>query len=136
MPSGKAVPGHATPTAPAAGDRARIKVQVYLDDEIALGPGKRQLLELIERHGSISAAARAMGLSYRRAWLMVDTMNRCFQEPLVHAGKGGAHGGGATLTPFGQAIRDRFASLEATLAATAAADLAHLRQLLRRKDAP
>jgi molybdate transport system regulatory protein len=77
-----------------------------------------------------------MGLSYRRAWLMVDTMNRCFQEPLVHAGKGGAHGGGATLTPFGQAIRDRFASLEATLAATAAADLAHLRQLLRRKDAP
>jgi molybdate transport system regulatory protein len=54
----------------------------------------------------------------------------------VHAGKGGAHGGGATLTPFGQAIRDRFASLEATLAATAAADLAHLRQLLRRKDAP
>ena len=109
---------------------------MYLDDEIALGPGKRQLLELIERHGSISAAARAMGLSYRRAWLMVDTMNRCFQEPLVHAGKGGAHGGGATLTPFGQAIRDRFAALEATLATTAAADLAHLRQLLRRKDSP
>ena len=135
MPSGKAVPGHAPPTDPSR-DRARIKVQVYLDDEIALGPGKRQLLELIERHGSISAAARAMGLSYRRAWLMVDTMNRCFQEPLVHAGKGGAHGGGATLTPFGQAICDRFAALEATLAATAAPDLAHLRQLLRRKDNP
>lgn len=134
MPSAKAVPGR-TASAATPRDRARIKVQVYLDDEIALGPGKRQLLELIEHHGSISAAARAMGVSYRRAWMMVDTMNRCFREPLVQAGKGGAHGGGATLTPFGQAIRERFAALEANLAATAAEDLAHLRKLLRRKRA-
>ena len=117
-------------------DRARIKVQIYLDDEIALGPGKRELLEQIQRHGSISAAARAMGLSYRRAWLMVDTMNRCFREPLVSAGKGGAQHGGALLTPFGQAIRDRFASLEATLEQAARTDLKHLRRLLRRADQP
>lgn len=114
------------------GGRARIKVQIYLDEEIALGPGKRQLLEHIHAQGSISAAARVMGLSYRRAWLMVDTMNRCFREPLVHAGKGGAHGGGASLTPLGQAVQARFAHLEATLAQAALADLEHLQQLLRR----
>ncbi|MFY8195818.1 MAG: winged helix-turn-helix domain-containing protein, partial [Novosphingobium sp.] len=61
----------------------KVKIQFCCGDEIAMGPGKADLLEAIAREGSISAAARAMDMSYRRAWLLVDTMNRCWQEPLV-----------------------------------------------------
>ena len=70
--------------------RLKLKLQLYCGDEIAMGPGKADLLEAIAREGSISAAGRAMGMSYRRAWLLVDTMNRCFAEPLVetHSGSG------------------------------------------------
>lgn len=68
-------------------------------DEIALGPGKADLLDAIRAHGSISAAARAMGMSYRRAWLLVDTMNRCWDPPLVATGPGNT---GARLTEAGE----------------------------------
>jgi hypothetical protein len=63
--------------------RLKLKLQLYCGDEIAMGPGKADLLEAIAREGSISAAGRALGMSYRRAWLLVDTMNRCFRAPLV-----------------------------------------------------
>lgn len=62
--------------------RLKLKIQLYCDNEIAMGPGKADLLDAIAREGSISAAARAMDMSYRRAWLLVDTMNRCWREPL------------------------------------------------------
>ncbi|MGZ8311113.1 MAG: winged helix-turn-helix domain-containing protein, partial [Allosphingosinicella sp.] len=70
----------------------KLKIQLYCGDEIAMGPGKAELLRQITAQGSISAAARAMGMSYRRAWLLVDAMNRCFRRPLVEArpGRGGA----------------------------------------------
>ena len=110
---------------------ARIKVQLYLDDDIALGPGKRELLDHIDEHRSISAAARAMGLSYRRAWLLVDTMNRCFRAPVVSTDRGGSHGGGAALTPFGKTILERFRTLEAALDAAARRELDYLRRQLR-----
>ena len=116
---------------PSPNTRARIKVQIYLDDEIAMGPGKRELLDLIEAHGSISAAGRAMGVSYRRAWMLVDTMNRCFREPLVIAGKGGSKGGGAELTSLGKSIQQRFRTLEAALQRSASGDFTYLRRQLR-----
>jgi molybdate transport system regulatory protein len=74
-----------------------------LGDEIALGPGKIELLELVQRTGSITEAARQMGVSYMRAWTLIRTMNDCFRKPLVAAARGGrAGGGGATLTETGR----------------------------------
>ena len=74
------------------------------NDLIALGPGKVDLLESIKKEGSISQAARQSNLSYRRAWDMVDTMNRCFKKPLVISATGGKGGGGAELTPLGEKV--------------------------------
>jgi molybdate transport system regulatory protein len=79
----------------------KIKLQIYCGKEIAMGPGKADLLESIARDGSISAASRALGMSYRRAWLLVDTMNRCWSEPLVETGPGSPGRSGAHVTGFG-----------------------------------
>lgn len=95
--------------------RLKIKAQLMRGDEIALGPGKAELLEWIDRAGSISGAARGMGLSYRRAWLLIDTMNRCFREPLVATAQGGARGGGASLTPAGKTALAAYRDLQAEL---------------------
>jgi molybdate transport system regulatory protein len=105
----------------------RLKVQLSCGDEFALGPGKADLLAAIADTGSISAAGRQLGFSYRRTWLLVDTMNRCWREPLVATAHGGPRGGGATLTPLGESVLARYRALAATLAATAepaAADFA------------
>jgi molybdate transport system regulatory protein len=80
------------------------RVRILAGSEIAIGPGKADLLRAIDDTGSISAAARRMGMSYRRAWLLVHTMNDCFQSPLVEAAKGGAAGGGAQLTTAGRDV--------------------------------
>ena len=79
---------------------------------IALGPGKVDLLEAIDREGSISQAARSMKLSYRRAWDMVETMNQCFKKPLVKSVIGGSKGGGAQLTDSGKKMIALFRSME------------------------
>lgn len=79
----------------------KVKLQVYCGKEIAMGPGKADLLEAIAHEGSISAAARAMGMSYRRAWLLVDTMNRCWSTPLVETGPGSPGRAGAHVTEYG-----------------------------------
>jgi molybdate transport system regulatory protein len=76
-----------------------------------MGPGKAELLEMIIETGSISAAAKRMRMSYRRAWELVDTMNRCFTEPLVITSAGGSHGGGAAVTEFGRAILDAYQAI-------------------------
>ena len=91
--------------------RLKLKLQLYCGDEIAMGPGKADLLEAIAREGSISAAGRAMGMSYRRAWLLVDTMNRCFAKPLVEAHPGGGKNAGAKLTQDGEAALAAYRSL-------------------------
>lgn len=96
--------------------RLRIKTQLLVGEVIALGPGKAELLEAIGREGSISAAARAMGLSYRRAWLMIDATNRAFAEPLVALHPGARIG--ATLTEEGRAVVTAYRALEAALAET------------------
>jgi molybdate transport system regulatory protein len=81
--------------------------------EIAIGPGKAALLEAIAESGSISESARRLGMSYRRAWLLVDTMNRCFREPLVTSATGGSGGGGAQVTEFGKRVLGQYRRLEA-----------------------
>ncbi|WP_199554899.1 winged helix-turn-helix domain-containing protein [Sandaracinobacteroides hominis] len=95
----------------------KLKAQLLVDGEIALGPGKADLLEAIVEHGSISAAGRAMGLSYRRAWLMVEAMNRLFAKPLVETKRGGP--GGAALTEAGRAVLAEYRGLQAELEAAA-----------------
>lgn len=91
----------------------RIKLQIYCGDEIAMGPGKAQLLEAISREGSISAAGRSLGMSYRRTWLLVDTMNRCWDLPLVETAAGGNRGGGAHVTETGMTILRHYRALQA-----------------------
>jgi molybdate transport system regulatory protein len=91
---------------------ASAKFRIYFGDEIAIGPGKADLLEAIRATGSISAAARQLKMSYKRAWNLVDTMNRCFKEPLVDTATGGGGGGGARLTPFGAKVLVHFRSME------------------------
>lgn len=77
-----------------------------------MGPGKADLLEAILETGSISAAGRKLNMSYRRAWLLVDEMNKCFRGPLVHARLGGTHGGGADVTELGKEALKRYRDLQ------------------------
>ncbi|HMT43518.1 MAG TPA: LysR family transcriptional regulator [Chakrabartia sp.] len=93
----------------------KITIRLYCGDEIAMGPGKADLLDAIRVHGSISAAARAMEMSYRRAWLLADTMNRCWREPLVATVPGSAHGGGARVTERGEQVLAHYRNLQAQL---------------------
>ena len=89
----------------------RVRIRILAESEVAMGPGKADLLEGIATTGSISAAAREAGMSYRRAWILVDTMNACFAKPVVVTAKGGANHGGARLTPAGRAILARYRRL-------------------------
>jgi molybdate transport system regulatory protein len=87
-------------------------LRILLGGASSLGPGKVALLEEIGRHGSISAAARAMEMSYRRAWLLVESMNNSFTQPLVATATGGKRGGGAQLTEFGREVLRRYRDME------------------------
>ncbi|MGM0593676.1 MAG: winged helix-turn-helix domain-containing protein [Pseudomonadota bacterium] len=103
-----------------------LQLRLLFGKAIALGPGKAELLERIAECGSISAAARQMGMSYRRAWLLVDTMNQCFREPLVKTAAGGKGGGGASITPLGEEVLDRYHRMQALARAAVADELAEL----------
>ncbi len=96
-----------------------------------LGPGKADLLERIRATGSIAAAGRAMDMSYKRAWSLVEEMNAAFREPLVESVRGGARGGGARLTDTGEAVLAHYRKLEEIAAEAGAARLAALRSMLR-----
>ncbi|GHC99817.1 winged helix-turn-helix domain-containing protein [Novosphingobium pokkalii] len=110
----------------------KIKLQLYCGDAIAMGPGKADLLDAIAREGSISAAGRAMGMSYRRAWQLVDVMNRCWHGPLVETFPGSAHGGGARISALGHAVLTHYRALQARLAGEATcADAEALASMLR-----
>src|SRR5215510_9058025 len=98
-----------------------------------LGPGKVTLMELISKHGSISAAGKEMGMSYRRAWLLVDEINHIFREPLVEKQMGGPGGGGARLTELGRDIVGRYRATEGAAAIASAADLRALKASLPSK---
>jgi molybdate transport system regulatory protein len=110
----------------------KLKAQIFCGEEPAIGPGKADLLDAIDREGSISAAGRAMGMSYRRSWLLVDSMNRCWAEKLVETTAGGGAAKGARLTTFGRRVLDAYRGLERQLSETAAqGPLDELTALLR-----
>ena len=92
---------------------AKTRIRVLFGSAFAIGPGKADLLQAIDEAGSISAAARQMKMSYRRAWLLVDTMNQCFREPVVDTATGGKGGGGAQITPFGKTVLRDYRKMEA-----------------------
>ena len=105
---------------------ARLTIRIDLSEQGAIGPGKIRLLELVGESGSISAAGRAMKMSYRRAWMLVDELNRCFRIPVVTTQLGGTRGGGAALTELGHDLIARYRSIERAATKAGAADLAAL----------
>jgi molybdate transport system regulatory protein len=107
-----------------------LRLRLHLNEVIAFGPGKAALLQGIERTGSISAAARAMNMSYRRAWLLIEDMNRCFRQPLVETSTGGAHGGGSRLTGLGREVLNRYLAMERRALDAVEGDMAYLKSLL------
>lgn len=111
-------------------NRAGVRLRIFLEPDIAIGPGKAELLEGIRDTGSIAAAGRRMNMSYKRAWLLVDTMNASFREPLVETSRGGRTQGGARLTPLGEQVLQRYRRMEADASSAVAADMDELRALL------
>ena len=119
------------PADPSAPDAGHLRIRIVLGDGAMLGPGKADLLDGIRATGSIAAAGRGMGMSYKRAWSLVEEMNRAFREPLVASTRGGAQGGGARLTATGEAVLSNYRRLEEIIAEAGAARIAALRSMLR-----
>lgn len=109
----------------------QLQLRVKLTQSAAFGPGKAELLEHIAATGSISAAARAMRMSYKRAWQLVDDMNHAFRAPLVTTAAGGSKGGGAALTTIGKRALAAYRNLQASAGAAAKRDLNALGRLVR-----
>lgn len=126
--AGQSDPAAETPFDPEA---PRLRLRLVFGDDLVLGPGKADLLELIRDTGSISAAGRRMRMSYKRAWLLVEEMNAAFRDPVVDSTRGGAQGGGAQLTETGAAVLAAFRGFEAEAARAGAGQIAALRALLR-----
>ena len=106
------------------------KIRILIGAVIAIGPGRADLLAAIARSGSISAAAREMGMSYRRAWLLVEGMNTAFRRPLVETLTGGRSGGGASITDLGNQVLRRYRLMEGKAARAVAPDLKRLSRLI------
>ena len=110
--------------------KVQLRMRIYRDEGIAIGPGKVALLEAIAETGSISAAARQLGMSYRRAWVLVDEMNRAMKSPAVTTAAGGSHGGGTALSPVGEALVRHYRAAESASRLAAAADISAMTRLL------
>lgn len=114
-------------------DATRLRIRIIFGDSGGmLGPGKADLLTLIHETGSIAAAGRRMGMSYKRAWSLVETMNDMFADPVVESSRGGAAHGGAQLTQTGLRVLNLYRSLATKAAKAVAADMAALEGLLGR----
>jgi len=107
-----------------------VRLRLVLGPDIAFGPGKADLLDGIRETGSIAAAGRRMGMSYKRAWMLIETLNRNFAAPLVETSKGGSGRGGAVLTPAGEAALALYRRMEARVVADGAAEIAELQTML------
>jgi molybdate transport system regulatory protein len=108
----------------------QLRLRVMRGSAVIFGPGRADLLALIQAHGSIAAAGREMGMSYKRAWALVDSLNTWFASPLVEAAKGGAGGGGAKLTPLGLELLSAYRRLEQECAEVSAGPLAQMQAAL------
>ncbi len=107
-----------------------IRLRIMHGATIAFGPGKAALLQAIDKTGSISAAAREMGMSYRRAWLLVEEMNRCFTQALVEKSTGGAQGGGAHITAFARDVLAHYQEMEKKADDAVKKEMAYLGSLI------
>lgn len=108
----------------------RLTIRIDFDDGRYLGHGKIRLLEMVDMHGSISSAARAMDMSYRRAWLLADEVNRMFSEPALETQLGGKGGGHARLTAFGREMVDSYRAIEREAKASFSPKIAFLEERL------
>ena len=106
------------------------QIRIMFRKAIAMGPGKADLLRAIQETGSISAAARKMDMSYRRAWLLVDTMNQAFKSPVVVTLTGGKAGGGAAVTELGLEVLERYSEMEKKASASVARELRNFTELM------
>ena len=111
--------------------RPALRIRIVFGEREMIGPGKAELLERIDRCGSIAAAGREMGMSYKRAWQLIGTLNAMFRDPLVDSTRGGPRGGGAVLTDAGRTVLHLYRAFEADAAEAGVARLATLRALLR-----
>jgi molybdate transport system regulatory protein len=109
----------------------RFRMRIRVGETVALGPGKVALLEAVHEHGSISAAARSLGMSYRRAWLLIDELNRSLKSPATVSEQGGQSGGGCVLTPVGESIVRLYRDVETQAEAACATQIAALTKLIR-----
>jgi len=108
----------------------KLRMRVNAGDRIAVGPGKIALLEALDETRSITAAAKALGMSYRRAWMLIDELNRSLREPAVASATGGLQGGGSELTEAGRKLIALYRGIEATAQQACAADIRRLLRLL------
>ena len=111
--------------------RPLLRIRIVFGDEEMIGPGKAELLERIDRCGSIAAAGREMSMSYKRAWQLIGTLNAMFREPLVDSTRGGPGGGGAVLTEAGRTVLSLYRAFETDAAETGAVRINALRAMLR-----
>lgn len=100
-----------------------VRPRIYIGEKISIGPGKIDLLKAIATSHSIAAAARALAMPYKRAWLLIDSLNQGFGRPVVETASGGKGGGYTILTPLGQALIDRYVALETRLNSASCAEL-------------
>lgn len=109
--------------------RSSLSLRIDLPSGARIGPGKVRLLELVAETGSISAAGREMGMSYRRAWMLINSLNEAVGTPVVETRKGGSAGGGTILTGAGRRVIDCYRAMEARAAGAVATELAELEAL-------
>ena len=120
-------------TTPAAGKAKpvlKLRMRISLGEQIAVGPGKIALLEALAEQGSITAAAKSLEMSYRRAWLLIDELNRSLAEPAVASATGGQHGGGSEVTETGRRLIALYRGVEAQALKACAPDIRKLMNLL------
>ena len=110
---------------------AQVRVSIVFESGARIGPGKIKLLESVRDTGSISAAARDMGMDYKRAWTLIDSMNRAFTEPVITTSPGGSRGGGTALTAFGEEVLERYRRIQDKSETLAIDDLKALKQRAR-----
>ena len=122
-------PSHESPAD--AAPQLRLRMRVTRGDAIAVGPGKIELLEALQRTHSINGAAKALGMSYRRAWLLVDELNAALREPAVRSATGGAHGGGSELTATGTELIRLYRAIEQHARRACAAEIDAMLELLK-----